>query len=115
MLFSEEAKLKGQIRGTTGFAAEFQKGGVRDSAGRSLRDFDLKTRLFRYPLSYLIYTEQFDALPDVVRNRLRQRLGEVLRGDNPGPKFAHLSPADKAAILEIVKKTKADLYQEASN
>ena len=37
--------------------------GPRDSKGRSLRDFDLHERLFRYPLSYMIYSESFDAMP----------------------------------------------------
>ena len=38
--------------------------GCGDVAGRSLRDFDLTTRLFKYPCSFLIYSPQFDGLPD---------------------------------------------------
>ena len=46
------------------FHPTFPQRGPRDRKGRSLRDFDFKTRLFRYPLSYMIYSAQFDALPD---------------------------------------------------
>ncbi len=65
MLFANEAPLPGsaaeRIEGSSSFAKEFAARGVRDSHGRSLRDFDLRTRTFRYPCSYLIYTESFDA------------------------------------------------------
>ena len=57
----------------------FPQRGPRDPKGRSLRDFDLETRLFRYPLSYMIYSAAFDALPDGVRARI-YRLYEVLAG-----------------------------------
>src|SRR5437763_14352468 len=50
-LFSDETKLTSPIKGTSGFAAEFEKRGPRDSKGRSLYQFDLKTRMFRYPCS----------------------------------------------------------------
>ena len=40
----------------------------------ALREFDLKQRLFKYPCSYLIYTESFDALPPSVKERIYRRL-----------------------------------------
>ncbi|MSU34294.1 MAG: hypothetical protein EXS36_04140 [Pedosphaera sp.] len=63
MLFRDEAHLQGSVAGTTSFAHDFSGVGSRDSKGRSLRDFDLKKRLFRYPCSFLIHSEAFDALP----------------------------------------------------
>jgi hypothetical protein len=63
MLFVKEAPLTQPVSGTSGFAAEFSKQGTRDRKGRSLREIDLTRRLFRYPLSYLIYSESFDAMP----------------------------------------------------
>ena len=61
-------------------AAEFQKAGVRDKQKRSLRDLDLKTSLFRYPCSYLIYSDEFNALPPLAMNYVYQRLWSVLDG-----------------------------------
>ena len=63
LLFRDEAPLKGPVKGTSAFAKEFQQGGPRDSKGRSLGQLDLHQRLLRYPCSYLIYSEAFDALP----------------------------------------------------
>ena len=74
-----------------------------------LRDFDLQRRLFRYPLSYMIYSEIFDAMPAAARNRVYQRLYDVLSGKDQNPKFAHLSASDRRAIIEILVDTKPDL------
>jgi hypothetical protein len=109
LLFSEEAPLSGQIKGTSGFAEEFAKRGPRDAKGRSLRDFDLKKRLFKYPLSYLIYSEAFDALPSEMREYVLKRLWEVLTGKDTHKDFTHLSAADRKAIREILVATKPNL------
>ena len=47
MLFTEKVRLEAAVAGTSGFQDEFPKTGPRDRHGRSLRDLDLKTRLFR--------------------------------------------------------------------
>lgn len=109
MLFCEETQLTDPIEGTSGFAAEFAQRGRRDGQGRSLRDFDLKHRLFAYPCSYLIYSEAFDALPAAVKDYVLRRLWEVLSGKDTSKEFAHLSAADRRAILTILRATKPDL------
>lgn len=109
MLFLDEAKLDSPIQGTSGFAAAFAKAGVRDRKGRSLRDFDLKTRMFRYPLSYMIYTEAFDRMPEAARNRIYQLLFDVVTGKNQSLRYQKLSSTDRKAILEIMADTKKDL------
>ena len=78
LMFKDETQLKEPISGTSSFVADFQASGPRDRPGRSLRDFDLKTRLFRYPLSYMVYSEEFKSLPKAVKDRLALRLK-----DNP--------------------------------
>ena len=105
MLFVDEAPLDG-IKGTSGFAERFSARGPRDSKGRSLRDFDLQRRLFRYPCSYMIYSEAFDALPDVARNAVSARLLQVLTGKDTSAKYRSLSATDRQAILEILRETK---------
>jgi hypothetical protein len=108
-LFSGEARLDAPIRGSSSFAEEFQQLGPRDSQGRSLRDLDLERRLMRYPLSYLIYSEAFTALPDPMRQYIYRRFHEVLTGQDTSREFAHLSPQDRRNILEVVRETKDDL------
>jgi hypothetical protein len=109
MLFVKETPLTGAIQGTSGFADAFVASGPRDGRGRSLREFDLKHRLFRYPLSYLIYSQAFDAMPDVVKRTVYERLREVLTGDDASPEFSHLSASDRKAILEILDDTKPEV------
>lgn len=108
MLFVKEAPLNGPIKGTSSFAADFEARGPKDSRGRSLRDFDLKDRLFKYPLSYLIYSEDFDALPPVVKDYVYKRFREILSGDDKSADFAYLTSDDRAAILGILEETKPD-------
>src|SRR5688572_777553 len=107
MFFVDEAPLRDPVQGVSSFTRTFPQRGPRDRHGRSLRDFDLKCRLFRYPLSYMIYSEIFDAMPARARDRVYRRLFDVLSGKDQSPKFAHISDADRSAILEIVRDTKA--------
>jgi hypothetical protein len=109
MLFCEEAPLTAKVQGTAGFEEEFSARGPRDGQARSLRDFDLEHRLFRYPCSYLLYSEVFDALPDEARKYVLERLWAILTGRESAEQFSHLSPADRLAILEIITETKSDL------
>lgn len=109
LLFADEAPLAEPITGVSTFTATFPRRGPHDARGRSLRDFDLRTRLFRYPLSYLIYSRAFDALPDGVRARVYERLHEVLTSADASPRFQHLDEAVRRAILQIVAETKTDL------
>lgn len=109
MLLSGEAKLTNPVAGTSAFAAEFAKSGPQDSKGRSLRELDLQTRLFKYPCSYLIYSTAFDALPSAVKDVFLRKLFDVLKNKDQSPAFAHLNPAVRQAIFEILIETKSTL------
>ena len=74
-----------------------------------MRDFDLQTRMFRYPLSYMVYSEAFDAMPNQVRDRVYRRLYDVLTGRDQSDKFKRLSLDDRRAVLEILRETKPGL------
>jgi hypothetical protein len=108
MLSVDEAGLNGRVAGASGFAERFQARGPRDSRGRSLRELDLERRVFRYPLSYLVYSEAFDALPEVAREQVYGRFATILRGEDTSEEFRHLSAADRSATLEILRDTKAE-------
>jgi len=107
MFFVNEAPLKDSVRGASGFAAEFEKSGVRDRKGRSLKDLDLNRRFLRYPLSYLIYSPAFDALPGPAKDFFYERARTILSGAETAD-FGHLSAEDRAAISEILLDTKPD-------
>jgi hypothetical protein len=109
MLFTDEARLEEPLEGISGFAREFAAAGPKDNAGRSLRDLDLKRRMFRYPCSFLIYSEAFDALPETALGYFYRRLWEVLKGTDQSEAFAALSSSDREAILSILRQTKTGL------
>ncbi|MFN0199463.1 MAG: hypothetical protein ACKVT0_22150 [Planctomycetaceae bacterium] len=105
LFFCQEAKLIAPVSGTSGFAQEFSSHGRHDQHGRSLRDFDLNTRLFKYPLSYLVYSESFQSLPAEAKEYILRRMWDVLTGKDQSEKFAHLTPEDRQAIREILLAT----------
>lgn len=109
MLGVDGAALTAPVEGASGFSGRFAADGLKDGNGRSLRDFDLRTRLFRYPLSYMIYSTAFDALPPEPKNKLYRRLADVLTGKDRSAKYQSLSPADRAAAFDIVAATKPGL------
>jgi hypothetical protein len=112
LLFANEAPLESPVKGDSTFAQEFAARGPRDPQGRSLRDLDLRTRIFKYPCSYLIYSEAFDALPEPAKGYVYHRLLEVLTGREQSPDFAKLTGEDRRAILEILLATKPGLPDE---
>ncbi|WP_442483955.1 hypothetical protein [Aeoliella sp. SH292] len=105
LLFAGEWQLTSPVTGTSSFAEEFEKLGPRDQQGRSLREFDLQRRMFKYPCSYLIYSDSFASLPEKMRSHVDARLAEVLLGRDNSEKFAHLSSEDRQAIREILAET----------
>jgi hypothetical protein len=111
LLLVNEAPISEPISGTARFAETFSQIGPRDAQGRSLRDLDLQSRLLKYPCSYLIYSPDFDSLPEEMKSYVATRLRNLLTGQDPDPAFAHLSSADRKAILEILQETKPDLFQ----
>jgi hypothetical protein len=108
LLFAGEVPLE-PVRGTSGFAEQFANVGPYDERGRSLRQLKLDGRLMRYPLSYLIYSSAFDGLPAEARDALYRRLWDVLSSTAANARYAHLSAADRAAIVEILIATKPGL------
>lgn len=109
LLFVDEAPLAGPVGGDSGFAAQFAARGPRDRAGRSLRQLDLTTRLLRFPCSYLIYSEAFEALPDLAKQAVYARLWRVLSGAETSARYAARTRADRLAVVEILRDTKPDL------
>ena len=108
LLLADEFPLTSPIEGTTNYAAEFAARGITDRQGRSLRELDLQTRLFRYPCSFLIYSAAFDGLPPEVKDRVVRKILDVLEEERPNPSYPFLTPANRAAIREILVDTKPE-------
>lgn len=105
ILFCGEHKLTHGINGTSTFRKEFEALGPFDDVGRSLRQFDLQHRLFKYPCSFLIYSDAFRGLPTRIHREVRKRLEEILSGTDRSEEFSHLTAEDRAAVRSILAVT----------
>jgi hypothetical protein len=105
----EAAWPYGGIQSDGVFASAYAKTRKPDARGRSLRDLDLQTRLFRYRCSPLIYSQSFATLPRELRDIVLLRLSSGLRAFPPSPSFGHLADAERVAIHEILTQTMPDL------
>ena len=100
-----QAAFSSPIAGVSGFTEMFNKLGPKDPQGRSLRNLDLSTRLFKYPLSYLIYSDAYAALPSQVKDIISTRISSILLGTDNSADFDHLSEEDRRVIIEILNAT----------
>jgi hypothetical protein len=107
LLFDDEAPPLSPLTPRRGFAASLEAKTPKDRRGRSLGQLDLDQRLMRYPCSYMVYSEAFDALPPAIRQAVYRRLIDRLSVPDP-----HVPPRvtadDRRAVLEILQETKPD-------
>ncbi len=109
MFFQDAAPYGHRIEGSSGFAERFAKLGPKDSKGRGLHELDLNTHLLRHPLSYEIYSEQFDGLPQYALDYVYSRIVEVLQGRDTTGISARIPADERKAITEILIDTKPAL------
>jgi hypothetical protein len=110
LLYSGEYELQdGGISGSAQFQDAFRRNRRPTPDGRSLKDFDLRSRLFQHRCSYMIYSPSFDGLPLPLKETVYRQLGDVLEGRNSSPDFAHLDAAERTQIREILWETKPEV------
>lgn len=106
LVFEEEATLVIPMAGLSAFARMFGEKGPHDTEGRSLRRLNLTSRLFEYPLSYLVYSPGIERLPSSVRVDLYAR---ILRALDRQQDANRISAANHQAAVEIARQTIAQL------
>ena len=102
LLMANEAPLAGALDADTPLARAFAQRG-------SFHQLDLSKRLLEVPLSYLVQSEAFVALPPETLHYLSSRLREILSGSDASGRFQHLSPRDRESILGLLRAEKPDL------
>jgi hypothetical protein len=75
----------------------------------------MKTRMFKYPCSFLIHSPSFDAIAAPIKEVILQKLFDVLVGKNTSEPYNKMSPEDRRAVLEILRETKKDLPEYWKN
>lgn len=110
LLFTDEVPLpEGGIEGDAKFKADFLRN-RRPVDGAALKDLDLKTRLFRYRCSYMVYSPVFSGLPPPLKERVYRQLGDALDTTRTEETADHPLPvAEKRVVRRILRETLSDL------
>ncbi|MEZ0388316.1 MAG: hypothetical protein ACAI34_14680 [Verrucomicrobium sp.] len=111
MLYVGEYTLQDDgVEGSAPFQDAFRRNRLESAEGRSLKDFQLRTRLFKYRCSYMIYSKAFEALPAQVKAEFYAQLWQVLKGhEGRDGVYAHLSEGEREHLKAILLATKKDL------
>jgi hypothetical protein len=108
LLFVREARLTTPLVPRAGFAQHLAAKTPKDHLGRSLGQLELVNRLLKYPCSYMVYSDAFDALTPDVKAAVYRRMIDVLSSDRAYADYAHVTADERRAVIEILKETKAD-------
>jgi hypothetical protein len=108
LLFAGEAKLPAPIRERSALAEAFSRRGA-------FYELDLQTRLLKAPISYLMLSDAFDSLPKETLDYLSSRLQVILRGEDTTGKFDYLTPADRAAVRQLIEDWKPSLLDRGTD
>lgn len=105
MFFSEEAAVPTVDLANSPYAKYFNGNGPKDTEGRSLYDLRMDGRMFKYPFSYMVYSDAFQNLPTEAMDYIRRELRLILALGNDYEGFEHLSSTDKMAIQQLLRDT----------
>ena len=108
LLFVGEVPPSVPLTPRPGFAERLESRVPKDRRGRSFGQLDLVDRLVRYPCSYMIYSEAFNALPPAVKDAVYARMLGILSAEDARRQDAGAGAASRRAVLEILRDTKPD-------
>jgi len=105
-LFRNEAALgEDGLDGAEAFQAAFFSSIPKAKNGDSLADFQLHSRLFKFPCSYMIYSAAFQNLPATVKRRTLEKMKTILTAAEPSDGYEYLKPSTRQRILTILQDT----------
>lgn len=106
LLFKDEAALpEGGIEGEEDFQNAFTARAPRSKEGRSLKDFQLHSRLFKHRCSFMVHSLTFKHLDAHLKKTVLGRLTQILNGEDDSGSFDYLGKSERAHILSILKDT----------
>ncbi|MEQ1748746.1 MAG: hypothetical protein ABL974_04955 [Prosthecobacter sp.] len=106
LFFKDEAALpEGGIEGDVAFPIAFSKLAPHTSDGRSLKDLQLLTRLFKYRCSYMVHSLTFRSLTPHLKQTVLARMKDVLAGADRSGVFDYLGVRERENISRILDET----------
>jgi hypothetical protein len=111
LLFKDEAPLPEGVEGNPEFIKAFQATARRSPGGSSLKDLQVNRHLFKHRCSYLIYSEFFLGMPEILKRRVYERLTRALQPGSADLDYAYIDAAERAQITDILRHTHPELRQ----
>jgi hypothetical protein len=109
LLFENEAELgENGIEGDPAFQDAFSRRFPKTKDGRSLADFQLNDRLFKYRCSYMIYSGAFRSLPARIRSAVIAQLHTILNADPSPENHPGIKASERRRIAAILGETLPD-------
>src|SRR3954470_15477974 len=108
LLFAAGAPPRAARPPPAAFGASLEARTPKDRRGRSFGQLDMVNRMLRYPCSYMVYSEAFEALPKPVKQAVYRRMLDRLSSHDTGAGHLRVSADDRRAIIEILRDTKPD-------
>ena len=106
ILFADESALPAKgIEGDPDFIRDFQAKKITTGSGHSLKDFDLKTRLFKYRCTYMLYTDSWKEAPRDIKDKVYLHMAQGLKETGTPKDMSHLPVSERLAIRAILKET----------
>lgn len=106
LFFKDEAALPdGGIEGDESFQTAFSARAARSSDGRSLKDLQLNTRLFKYRCSYMVHSITFKHLTPPLKETVIARMKQILSGTDTSGQFDYLGESERRHIWRILTDT----------
>ena len=113
MLFQDEIELDGWgVEGDEVFQDTFQLNSQECIDRRSLKDFELLSRLFKHRVSYMIYSKSFEALPEIFKEVFYSKLHAILTGQSDTETYSYLKEKERNRILKILTETDLDFAEQ---
>jgi len=93
------------VEGDGAFQSAFAKNAAKTPDGRSLKDFRLYGRIFKYRCSYMIQSRAFASLPAKIRQLVYAEMRGILIAGGGGTDFTSLSASERRHIAAILDAT----------
>ena len=107
LLMKDEIQLGEKItrpNANSDFTKAFSSRSIKDSKGRSLRDFKFNKTIFKYSCSYMIYSKSFVSLPEVLKNAVFKRINDILNIKNKDEKYDYITPDKKNGTFRDINR-----------
>ncbi|HJP84136.1 MAG TPA: hypothetical protein VJ835_11605, partial [Fimbriimonadaceae bacterium] len=98
-----EVTLSEPVIGSDVFRRDYEKSGARSGSRFNLRELDLTKRVYKYPISPMIESDSYKALPTAAKEYVRKRFGEIASA--PGEKYSYLTESDFALLRDYLRST----------